>query len=319
MITGILGFGFLMLCATAFVLGLYCVTCARETRQPKRLSTGWALALSRASDPDQIDPDCSQWALDLPDGTTLPIWEARTGSERSLPPEATLVFIHGWGNARTHSIERAEALLRSIGAGEATPRWRLVFLDLRGHGDASDGPTTLGLRELEDLGILLEQLPGDAPRILVGHSLGGVLAIRSAARWPNKVDGVLALAPYRKVHTPISRTLAMRGLPAGWLAGVIGRLCTSGRFLRLDTLDDARAMTQPLVVISGSEDPICPPEDGEAIARAASDGRFEEVDLVRHGDLHRNAPESLAKGLTQLLADVDAKRKGAPAEQERPG
>ncbi|MEE2682131.1 MAG: alpha/beta fold hydrolase [Planctomycetota bacterium] len=310
MITGILGFGFLMLCATSCVLAAYCLVCARETRTPKRLSTGWALALSRESEPDRIDPECTRWTLDLPDGTTLPVWEARTGSDRSQPPEATLVFIHGWGNARTHSIERAQAVLESIGDRHPPPRWRLIFLDLRGHGDASDGPTTLGMRELEDLGVLLEELPKDAPRILIGHSLGAVLAIRTAARWPDEVDGVLALAPYRWVRTPIARTLGMRGLPAGRLADVIGRLCTSGRFLRLDTVDDARAMTQPLVVLSGTEDPICPTEEARAIARAAPRGEFEDVESVRHGDLHRQAPSALAGGLTRVLAGLDSNETG---------
>ena len=320
MIIGILGFGLLIGSATAAVLALYCLTCARETRNPKRLSTGWALAVSRVSDPDQIDPQYTQWALDRPDATTLPIWEARTEGSQQSPPDATLIFIHGWGNGRTHSIERAQALLDGLRDEPTPPRWRLIFCDLRGHGDASSGPTTLGMKELDDLGALLQQLPTDAPRLLVGHSLGAVLAIRSAARWPDAVDGVLALAPYRSVRTPISRTLRMRGLPAGWLAGVIGRLCTSGRFLKLDTVDDARQMPQPLVVISGAEDPICPPDEAEAIAHAAPDGHFEKVDSIRHGDLHRNEPEVLARATTQLLEAIDStQRQGAPVEQERLG
>ena len=305
MITGILGFAFLIASATCVVLALYCLTCMRETRNPKRLSTGWALALSRASEPDQIDPEYTQWALDRPDGTTLPIWEARTDHDHPDPPQATLIFIHGWGNGRTHSIERAQALLNALDPESTPPRWRLIFLDLRGHGDASDGPTTLGMAELEDLGALLETLPHDSPRLLVGHSLGAVLAIRSAARWPDEVDGVLALAPYRSIRTPISRTLQMRGLPAGWLAGVIGRLCTSGRFLRVDTVDAAREMTQPLVVISGAEDSICPTDEAKEIADAADHGRFEPVESIRHGDLHRNAPEVLARATTQLLEELD--------------
>ena len=298
MITGILGFAIFLLCATTFVIVGYCVVCAREIRHPRRLSTGWALALSRASEPDSIDRDFRHWTLELEDGTALPVWEARTRPEAEAPASATVVVLHGWGNSRTHSIERLEALVESM---QDTPALRLIFLDLRGHGDASSGPTTLGIKELDDLGALLETLPTEQPTILMGHSMGAVLAIRAAARWPERINGVLALAPYRWILTPINRTFALREQPGVRLTRLIARLCTSGEFMRVDTAEDAARMPQPLEVLTGAEDPICPPEEGAQIAANAPLGRFDSVDSVKHSNLHQHAPKQLTESLQRLV------------------
>ena len=311
MITGILGFAILMTCATAFVVGLYCMVCAREIRRPKRLSTGWSIALGRPGDPDGIDPDSTQWTLEPGDGTQLPVWEARTDRNHPGPCAATIVFLHGWGNSRTHSIERAQAILEVMQQAGPVPPLRLVFVDLRGHGDSSDGPSTVGMHELDDLGCLLDTLPADEPVLLLGHSLGAVLGIRAAARWPQRISGVLALAPYRQVLTPIRRTFAMRGLPGSRLTGLIARLSTSASFMRLDTAELAADMPQPLEVLTGSDDRICPPADGQRIAEAAPHGRFQSLDAVRHGDAHQATPQALAEAMGRLLAAVAPERAGA--------
>ena len=76
MITAILGFLLLLGLAALSVVGLYCVACAREVRTPRRCSAGWAIALSRPTDPGSIDPHHRHCQLELADGTSLPVWEA---------------------------------------------------------------------------------------------------------------------------------------------------------------------------------------------------------------------------------------------------
>ena len=315
MIAGILGFAIFLLCAATFVVVGYCLVCAREVRHPRRLSTGWALALSRASEPDSIDRDFHHWTLELEDGTALPVWEARIRSEAEGPSTATIVVLHGWGNSRTHSIERLEAVVESI---QSTAALRLIFFDLRGHGDASTGPTTLGIKELDDLGVLLETLPEEHPTLLMGHSLGAVLAIRAAARWPKRINGVLALAPYRWIITPIRRTFALREQPGVRLTGLIARLCTSREFMRVDTAEEAAHMPQPLEVLTGSDDPICPPEEGAQIAAHASLGRFAAVESVKHSDLHQHAPQQLTEALQRLLKAAVAVDGAPPTSAQTP-
>ncbi len=302
MITSILGFLLLLLLATATVVALHCLLCAREVRNPPRCSTGWAIARSRPTDPEAIDPDHRQWHLEPGDGSCLPVWEATTGGtvEASSP---VVVVIHGWGHSHTHSIELVEAVIEAARDHGGLPPSRLVFPDLRGHGDASPGPTTLGERELGDLEAIIETYASPAPVFLVGHSLGAVLAIRIAVRQPDRVRGVLALAPYRRVTTPVAATLSARGLPGGRLAGPVARLSTSPAVLATDTAAEAGRMTQPLEVLVGSEDRICPPTDARAIADRARTSRLEVVAGPGHGELHREAGPALAAALARLLRD----------------
>ncbi|MBI3986737.1 MAG: alpha/beta hydrolase [Lentisphaerae bacterium] len=97
--------------------------------------------------------------------------------------EPPLVFLHGTG-CDSGDWERVVSLLR----GQA----RLVRLDFRGHG-ASDTPTeAFALHDLAaDVLTFLEKLDLH-DTILVGHSLGGIVAMAAAAKSP-RIKGLVLL------------------------------------------------------------------------------------------------------------------------------
>jgi pimeloyl-ACP methyl ester carboxylesterase len=83
-------------------------------------------------------------------------------------------------------------------------RWHIHALDLRGHGRSGWAPETYRLPDfvqdtVEFVGCL------KAPAVLVGHSIGGVIALMAAARCPGQTkaliieDPTLTLDNYRKV------------------------------------------------------------------------------------------------------------------------
>ena len=83
-------------------------------------------------------------------------------------------------------------------------RWHTYALDLRGNGRSGWVPGTYRLQDfVEDNAQFLSQLNG--PAVLVGHSLGGVIALMLAARCPERVkaliieDVPLTLDNYRSV------------------------------------------------------------------------------------------------------------------------
>ena len=244
-----------------------------EMGRPPRHSAGWALARNRPADPGVLDLPYESWQLDLPDGTSLPVWDIRADSPTHEADCPTLVFLHGWAHSRIHSLERLSSILRSGGFTEGAPPFRTILLDLRGHGDADPGRSTLGERDVEDVCTLIERL-GEPGVVLIGHSLGGVIAIHAAARTPGLVHGVVALAPYDRLRTPINGTLRARGLPHGVFADVIARIASSSEHRRTDTRDSARQMTQPLHVFAGENDRICPLSIARLIAEAAPQGEF---------------------------------------------
>jgi len=102
----------------------------------------------------------------------------------------TLLLLHGLTEAGT---AWPDAVRRWRG------RWRVVAVDLRGHGasprfTADQHPRSYQVWLDDVLGVLRE-LP-DRP-ILVGHSLGGLFALRAAAAVPDLVRGVVLEDPAR--------------------------------------------------------------------------------------------------------------------------
>ena len=72
---------------------------------------------------------------------------------------------------------------------------RVLALDYRGHGSAVDaeGPYTLTAL-VDDIHHIVEDQEL-APVVLVGHSMGGLVALEYARRFPDLVDGLLLLDP----------------------------------------------------------------------------------------------------------------------------
>ena len=96
-----------------------------------------------------------------------------------------IVFIHGMGTAAWTWDACAEAL---------ADRYLTIAIDLPGHGDSpcpEDRAAFTRDAALADLDLVLTELEG--PAILVGHSLGGYLALAHAATRPNVARGIVVL------------------------------------------------------------------------------------------------------------------------------
>jgi pimeloyl-ACP methyl ester carboxylesterase len=89
----------------------------------------------------------------------------------------TLVMVHGLGSQSAHWFPTARLLAH---------HWRVVLVDLPGHGD-TDMPDPFSLDRAEyalDRAIADE---GGGPVVLVGHSLGGLVAAAEAIDHPERV------------------------------------------------------------------------------------------------------------------------------------
>jgi pimeloyl-ACP methyl ester carboxylesterase len=97
-----------------------------------------------------------------------------------------LVLVHGLGGSASNWVELAPLLAR---------RFRLLVPDLAGHGrsEPPGSPSTLD-RFAGHVGALMEiEGIGSAP--VVGHSLGGTIALRLAAQRPEAVPALVLAAP----------------------------------------------------------------------------------------------------------------------------
>ena len=111
-------------------------------------------------------------------GTRLRYFVAGAG-----PP---LVLVHGLGGAAANWIGIAPSLAE---------RFRVLVPELPGHGCSTGLPALPNVNPLADRVAALVERAGRAPAVVVGHSLGGLVALRLALRRPELVRGLVLAAP----------------------------------------------------------------------------------------------------------------------------
>jgi pimeloyl-ACP methyl ester carboxylesterase len=189
------------------------------------------------------------------DGVPFAIDTAGSGD----PP---FVFIHGFACDRTMWRPQFEDLSRDH---------RCISVDLRGRGETPAVPPYNTTRQADDIAAIMSVL-GVGPAIIVGHSLGGIVALLLNERHPELVLGtVIGDSPVRKGGLGGARLAA--ALHEATTAEPIRPLLAS--FWSADTPDDIKAAITELML-------SCPADVAAGMLEAAPDGRI--ADLVRLAD-----------------------------------
>jgi alpha-beta hydrolase superfamily lysophospholipase len=236
--------------------------------------------------------------FDAPDGLRL-FWRC----ERPEAPRALLLFVHGLGeHAGRYQFPFDYFALRGLAC---------YAFDYRGHG-RSPGPRVHVSSFAEFLGdlraaraMVLRQHP-PLPLFLVGHSQGGLLALRHALDHPEGLAGVVASSPPLAAHPDSAPSPALQAaarvlsallpwlrLPNGVDPAYVSRDASVVAAYRADplvsrkvsarwftslqetmrkTLDDAVMLRVPALVMSGAADRLTDPEAARRFAHAAPPG-----------------------------------------------
>jgi len=104
--------------------------------------------------------------------------------------EPTVVLVHGWSCDRSYWQSQVEPLSRHR---------QVITLDLAGHGDSG-----FGRREwtIEAFGLDVATVVTDLDLrevILVGHSMGGDVALEAARQFPERVRGIVWVDTYNQL------------------------------------------------------------------------------------------------------------------------
>jgi 3-oxoadipate enol-lactonase len=177
-------------------------------------------------------------------------------------------------------------------------RYRVVTYDTRGHGESPAPAGPYSLDDLVDDVVALLDRVGTQRAHVVGLSLGGMTAMRLAAREPTRVNRLVALATSARPDPqgfldraaaarsggtePLAPTVVSRWLTPAYAAehpdlvarleAMIAGADDEGYALccevvaAVDLREDLGRITAPTLVVSGAEDPALPPPHQQAIA-----------------------------------------------------
>jgi pimeloyl-ACP methyl ester carboxylesterase len=285
------------------------VMTALQALRPPRKYFAWALATGRPKDPSDLGLQFDECEFSSGQHHPLPAWRIKGNATHSNAP--ILVMLHGWGRSRWDSLTRVEPFRKACS--------EIVLIDLPAHGEHLGAWSALGVHEpacvVQALHELAHQFP-NRPFVLAGHSMGAGIAIRAANLAatefqgnPNEnkgisIAGVIAIAPYSTLRSPIPARLALQNLPA-WLFAPIAFLTL--RILgRMDgpLEKDARELRAPLLVMAGDHDPISPLADAQKISSAAPRGTLIVLPYQRHDDLRLGDAEQFDRALANFLNSI---------------
>ena len=217
--------------------------------------------------------------------------------ESTMHAAPTIVFIHGALNDRG---------VWSAQAGPLAERGHAVLaVDLPGHG-ASPGPALTSVEAMADWLLASLDAAGIARALLVGHSMGSLVALEAAFRDPARVTGMALLgtaSPMKVSDALLAGALedqdAAIGMVAHWSSSApeleqpareaMRRVAEAGPPALLHTDLSAckayanggaaaAAVACPTLFILGSQDKMTPPRAAKTLTESIRHGRIVEVD-----------------------------------------
>jgi pimeloyl-ACP methyl ester carboxylesterase len=139
-----------------------------------------------------------------------------------------VVLVHGLGGAASNWVDLAAVLAE---------RHRVLIPDLPGHGGSSPLPAAPTLSAFADRVAVLLERERLARAVVVGHSLGGLVALRLACRFPERIGGLVLAgsAGFSPSSRRAEHALLVSSLvrPGRWVAPFRDRIAGSTLLRRL--------------------------------------------------------------------------------------
>jgi pimeloyl-ACP methyl ester carboxylesterase len=215
-----------------------------------------------------------------------------------------IVLVHGSGVSARYWVNQLRDLRETA---------RVVAIDLPGHGKSDPIPTASVEQYAEAVAKVLEVLRA-GPVLVVGHSLGGAVAIALAARWSDAVIGLVLLSscaklpeadgvwerflpylpgPLRKLlfFSMAQKLLFAPGVPSGAVSLGMHELrsCRPETILNdlhaaktMDLTHQATRVTVPTLIMCGSRDRLTPPALSQRLRDLIPRSRLHLVEGAGH-------------------------------------
>lgn len=200
----------------------------------------------------------------------------------------TVIMVHGlWMNKTYYSLGWAHIL--------SVYGYRVIVVDLRGHGRSTGDYITFGSKESDDIVCLIDSLD-DAGLIegnlyLFGESLGAAVSLETAAK-DKRVDGVIAISSFATIRDAapdfskqcfsfLHFCLGEKGIDRVIdEAGMVGGFDPDAN----TPLDAVKELEVPVLFIHGSDDKHVPCEHSQRLSKAC---RLSSLEIIE-GKGHMN-------------------------------
>jgi pimeloyl-ACP methyl ester carboxylesterase len=215
--------------------------------------------------------------------------EGRLFAERIGTGPAEVVALHGWARTREDLIG-------------ALTGFNAVAFDLPGFGSSPEPSTAWGS---EAYAVLVAEALATLgrPQVVLGHSFGGRVAVRLAARWPELVSGlVLTGVPlFERTSSPampyqVVRWANRRGLvPASWMEKARQRYGSDDYLRATGTMrsilvrmvnehydEDLARISCPVELVWGEDDTAAPPEFAERACAMLDKAHLQVLEHIGH-------------------------------------
>ncbi|MGE0697672.1 MAG: alpha/beta fold hydrolase [Hyphomicrobiaceae bacterium] len=244
---------------------------------------------------------------------------AATGGREFDAARPTIVFIHGAG--LDHTCWQVQS------RWFAWHGWSVLAVDLPAHG-RSEGPPLDSIAAMSDWVLALMTAAGAGKAALVGHSMGAVIALETAARHPQRVTGLglLGISSAMPVHPALlaaakeapdkaydmmtgwcfanAAKLGGNPAPGMWMTGgaraLFGREREGALAADLAACNawtsaaaSAADVTVPAVLVLGAEDVMTPARKGQELARLIPGARCVTLPASGHMMMQERPEETL--------------------------
>lgn len=239
-----------------------------------------------------------------------------------------ILILHGWGS-RAKNWSRVKEILEAGGCKVLAP-------DLPGFGENSVPEKSWSINEYIDWVRRYIDSNFSEPFVLLGHSFGGGLAIKSAGEFPDKIKKLILVGAKIRRHKTIEYYIGMFLGKLGvlvfsipWLSflrpfgqRILYKLIGTSDYYALEikkavTMKETfkkivgedltpflRKIKIPTLIIWGEKDKVTPPKDAYLINKEIAGSRLEFIKGQGHVP-HMETPEILAEKILNFIGQKD--------------